>query len=235
MCLQAGAPGSAQVAVRAFLATCKGLEQAGIQVPYKVVASSKVLRFAGKSMALNAVDPGAALFSALDPHDSPDLYQPFHALTSRLIQIRTVTRSEFLEEAPFAIAPGMRIGLTPIGYSDGMHRLHCGEVLVHGIRVPIPRLRPPSEYAGRPDPRPRSVGWRRGRDHRGASRPANNPGGSCEEAGRFTRFRSGPRNKTHDPAGLSRRRSASIYERRPFDRGTGKLRKLRRSDAHFPW
>lgn len=120
-----------------FLGVCKGLEQAGVQVPYKVVASSKVLRLAGKSMALNAVDPGAALFSALDPNDAPDKYQPFHALKSRLIQVRTVSRTEYLEEAPFDITPGMRIGLIPIGYSDGMHRLNCGVVLVRGIRVPI--------------------------------------------------------------------------------------------------
>ena len=123
--------------VERFLAACKGLEQAGIQVPYKVVASSKVLRFAGKSMALNAVDPGAALFSSLDSNGAPEQYQPFHSFASRLIQVRTISRAEFLEEAPFAIAPGMRIGVIPAGYSDGMHRLHCGEVLVHGIRVPI--------------------------------------------------------------------------------------------------
>ena len=122
---------------RRFVAVCEGLEQAGIEVPLKVVASSKVLRFAGTAMALNAVDPGAALFSALNPDDATDECQPFHALKSQLIQVRDVSRTEFLEEAPFAIAPGMRIGVMPIGYSDGLHRLHCGEVLVRGVRVPI--------------------------------------------------------------------------------------------------
>jgi alanine racemase len=120
-----------------FVAACNGLEQAGIRVPLKVVASSKVLRLAGKSMMLNAVDPGAALFSTLNPKDSPDEYQPFHALRSRLIQVRNVSRTAFLEEAPFSITPGMRIGIIPMGYSDGLHRLHCGEVLVRGTRVPI--------------------------------------------------------------------------------------------------
>ena len=38
---------------------------------------------------------------------------------------------------PFAITPHMRIGVLPIGYSDGMHRLNCGEVLVRGERVPL--------------------------------------------------------------------------------------------------
>ena len=122
---------------RRFVAAGEALERAGIKVPLKVVASSKVLRFAGTSMALNAVDPGAALFSALGPTDSPDDYQPFHALKSQLIQVRNVSRTEFLDEAPFKMVPGMRLGVIPIGYSDGMHRLHCGEVLVRGVRVPI--------------------------------------------------------------------------------------------------
>ena len=122
---------------RRFMAACEGLEQAGINVPLKVVASSKVLRFAGTSMALNAVDPGASLFSALEPGNPSDEYQPFHALKSQLIQVRDISRTAFLEEAPFAIIPGMRVGIIPIGYSDGMHRLHCGEVLVRGSRVPI--------------------------------------------------------------------------------------------------
>ena len=122
---------------RRFLAAGEALARAGIKVPLRVVASSKVLRFAGTSMALNAVDPGAALFSALGAADPPDEYQPFRALKSQLIQVRNVSRTEFLEEAPFRITPGMRLGVIPIGYSDGMHRLHCGEVLVRGCRVPI--------------------------------------------------------------------------------------------------
>ncbi len=120
-----------------YLDACTAIEQAGITVPFKVVASSKVLRLAGQSMALNAVDPGAALFSALNPNDPSDEYQPFHALKSHLIQVRNVSRTAFLDEAPFRIKAGMRIGIIPIGYSDGMHRLHCGEVLVRGTRVPI--------------------------------------------------------------------------------------------------
>jgi alanine racemase len=120
---------------RRFLGVCAELEQAGIKVPLKAVASSKVLRLTGKSMILNAADPGAALFSALNPADATDEFQPFHALKSRLIQVRDVSRTEFLAEAPFRIVPGMRIGVIPIGYSDGMHRLNCGEVLVHGRRV----------------------------------------------------------------------------------------------------
>lgn len=120
-----------------FVAVCESLERAGISVPLKVLASSKILRLTGKSMVLNAVDPGAALFSPLEPQGSGEADQPFRALKSRLIQVGDVRRTEFLEEAPFKISPNMRMGVMPIGYSDGVHRLHCGEVLVRGERVPI--------------------------------------------------------------------------------------------------
>ena len=122
---------------RRFLGVCAELERAGVDVPFRVVASSKVLRMAGQSMVLNAVDPGDALFSPLERAQSAAGCQPFHSLKSHLIQVRDVTRTEFLDEAPFKIIPGMRIGVLPIGYSDGMKRLHCGEVLVRGTRVKI--------------------------------------------------------------------------------------------------
>jgi alanine racemase len=122
---------------RRFAAVCEELEQAGIRIPFKVVASSKILRMTGTAMALNAVDPGAALFSSLEPNDADERFQPFRSLKSRLIQARNVFRAEFPEEAPFPIKPGMRIGVAPIGYSDGVHRLHCGEVLVRGRRAAI--------------------------------------------------------------------------------------------------
>jgi alanine racemase len=122
---------------RRFVGVCEELERAGIKVPYKAVASSKVLRMSGKSMLLNAADPGAALFSALNPAEAGEQFQPFRALKSRLIQVRDVSRTEFPDEAPFKIVSGMRIGVIPIGYSDGMHRLNCGEVLVRGKRLSI--------------------------------------------------------------------------------------------------
>ena len=122
---------------RRFVGVCDELERAGIRIPFKIVAGSKVLKMTGGSMLLNAVDPGAALFSPVLADAAGDSCQPFHALKSRLIQVKDVLRTEFLEEAPFKITPGMRAGIIPIGYSDGMHRLNCGEVLVRGKRVPI--------------------------------------------------------------------------------------------------
>lgn len=122
---------------RRFAGICEELEQSGIRIPCKVVAGSKVLLMTGRSMLLNAVDPGAALFSPLLADGANELYQPFHSLKSRLIQVKNVVRTEFPDEAPFRIAPGMCVGIIPIGYSDGVHRLNCGDVLVRGERVPI--------------------------------------------------------------------------------------------------
>ena len=119
-----------------FLKALEDLRQAGLDIPLTVFASSKVLKASGKSMVLSAVDPGAALFTPLAPI-SEDGNEPFYSLKSRLIQVREVTRNQFLEKAPFRLVPGMRIGVIPFGYSDGLHRVHCGEVIVRGVRAKI--------------------------------------------------------------------------------------------------
>jgi alanine racemase len=105
----------------------------GITGAWFALASSKVLRMAGASMALNAVDPGASLFSSL----SGGTAQAFAQLRTRLIAVRTIERSEHLGQAPFAMHPGMRIGVLPIGYADGVHHVHAGSVLVGGQRAPV--------------------------------------------------------------------------------------------------
>lgn len=111
----------------------RDLEEDDINVPWFALASSKVLRMAGASMTLTAADPGAALFSSLSGGEA----QAFHQLRTSLLAIRNVERSEFLEQAPFAMHSGMRVGVLPIGYSDGVHQVHAGCVLIRGKRVPI--------------------------------------------------------------------------------------------------
>lgn len=113
----------------------------GIAVPWFALASSKVLRMAGSAMALTAADPGAALFSSLSGGSA----QAFSQLRTRLLAVRTVERSEHLQQAAFEMRPGMRVGVLPIGYSDGVHRVHAGCVLVRGQRAPIVG-RPALEY-----------------------------------------------------------------------------------------
>jgi alanine racemase len=120
-----------------FLKALEEVRRAGVDIPLKVFACSKVLKASGQSMLLSAVDPGAALFTPLTATSNEDDEEPFFSLKSRIIQVREATRDQFLEEAPFKLAPGMRVGIIPFGYSDGLHRVHCGEVLVHGVRAKI--------------------------------------------------------------------------------------------------
>ena len=66
-----------------------------------------------------------------------DLQPAFVSLTSRLIHVRAVERTEFRDLAPIPLTDGLRFGVIPIGLRDGMASLTCGEVLVRGRRVPI--------------------------------------------------------------------------------------------------
>jgi alanine racemase len=122
-----------------FEAMCRRLETLSITVPIRMIASSKILALTPR-LTLNAVDPGQMFFGPFRaagdvPWDTAR--QAFKAVSSRLIHIRVLERSEFISEAPFPIRPGMRIGVMPIGAADGMAQLHCGEVLVRGRRVPL--------------------------------------------------------------------------------------------------
>jgi len=123
-----------------FRQVIEALAREGIRVPLTAVASSRVMAMTGRAMVLNAVDPGASLFAA-----DADGRTPFHALRTRLLQAREISRTEYAEDAPIPLRAGLRVGVIPIGYSDGMARLHAGAVLIRGRRVPL--LSPPSlEY-----------------------------------------------------------------------------------------
>ena len=99
--------------------------------------------FAGyltQSLLKLAIDPGLVFFG-LDRHGpgliGADLQSAFHSLTSRLVQVKAVTRTAFRDVAPFSIAGPMRLGVFPIGRCDGMDTVCCPHVLVHGVRVNI--------------------------------------------------------------------------------------------------
>jgi alanine racemase len=122
-----------------FKSALQALNEAGIEPPIRMAASSGVLMQTDE-MHLNAVDPGHLLFGMYPagPRRPPlDLRRALRALKSRLVQVKTVNRAAFVEQAPFAIQPGMSIGVFPFGICDGMPQLHCGHVLVNGRRVPV--------------------------------------------------------------------------------------------------
>ena len=116
------------------------LREAGLRIPIAMTASTSVLLASATTMNLNAIDPGLVFFG-LDRHGpgliGADLRSAFHSLTSRLVQVKTVTRAGFRDVAPFSITGPMRLGVIPIGRYDGMDMLCCGHVLVHGVRANI--------------------------------------------------------------------------------------------------
>lgn len=122
-----------------FQAMLRRLEVLGIVPPIRMIASSKILSFAPQ-LPLTAVDPGQMFFGpfrAAGDVPWPTERQPFSRLSSRIIHVRTLDRSAFMDQAPFPMRPGMRMAVIPIGVSDGMAQLHCGEVLVRGRRAPV--------------------------------------------------------------------------------------------------
>ncbi|SDR52695.1 alanine racemase [Rhizobiales bacterium GAS113] len=122
-----------------FEAMCRRLEALGLAVAIRMIASSQVLSLTQR-LILNAVDPGQMFFGPLRAEGDvpwPTARQAFRKLTSRLIHLRHIDRRDFLEQAPFPVYPGMRMGVIPIGSADGMAQLHCGEVLVRGRRAKI--------------------------------------------------------------------------------------------------
>jgi alanine racemase len=122
-----------------FTAVLDALAARGVDVPVRLAASSPlVMGFPGTY--LNAVDPGRMLYGCL-PGDlgGPVGIRPaFRALKSRLIEAKAIEpRDRFNDAAPFPITGPMRLGVIPIGSSDGFHRLSVGRVLVRGRRAPI--------------------------------------------------------------------------------------------------
>jgi alanine racemase len=66
-----------------------------------------------------------------------DVRPAFVALKTRLIQVKAVSRQQYVEEAGFELNPDMRIGVVPMGYGDGLGSVDCGEVLIRGRRAAI--------------------------------------------------------------------------------------------------
>lgn len=112
----------------------------GLNVPTAMAASTPVVPIAGAG-GFDAIDVGRLIYGSLRAgRDRPEpmrIRNAFGALRSRLIQVKAIARSEYVAEAPFPIRHGMRIGVAPIGYADGLESLHCGVALVRGRRVPV--------------------------------------------------------------------------------------------------
>ena len=112
---------------------------AGIDLSVRL-AESSVMVGLGQRPRLNAIDPGHLLYGFLPGGraQAPEGLQPaFVALRTRILQVKQVSRPGFAGAAPMPLRDGMRVAVIPLGRSDGLRSLTCGEVLVRGRRAPI--------------------------------------------------------------------------------------------------
>jgi len=130
-----------------FVRACDAARPLCEAPPACVFASSRVLS-AGRDMLLSGVDPGQALFQLPQALASPETAgrTPFASLSSRLIHVFDVDRTEHRDVSPVPVGPGTRIGIVPIGYGDGLVHLNAGVALVRGRRVALASA-PSVEYA----------------------------------------------------------------------------------------
>lgn len=120
-----------------FESVLEELRLAGAEAPITMAASSAVL-LSTNSMTLNAVDPGHLLYGLVPGGpvlENIPLRPAFSSLRSQLIQVKEWRRDGWPELAPFDPDGIDRIGILPIGRSDGMVSLNSGWVLVNGQRV----------------------------------------------------------------------------------------------------
>lgn len=115
------------------------LARAGIDLSVRLAESSVTVGL-GQRSRLNAIDPGHLLYGFVPGGRTvaPAGLQPaFVALRTRILQVKQVSRPGFPDAAPMPLRDGMRVAVIPLGRSDGLRSLTCGEVLVRGRRVPI--------------------------------------------------------------------------------------------------
>ena len=141
----AGAEADAEAVIRVqldrFGAVVRAVRDSGIEIPVAIAASTPVLLRIGDA-GFNGIDVGRIVYGNLRSDTEAEtrgmrIRNAFVSLRSRLIHCRTVRRPDRGDPAPFPARPGMRIGIAPIGYSDGIESLHCGVALVRERRVPI--------------------------------------------------------------------------------------------------
>ena len=118
-----------------------GLRREGYSTGISMAASTPVLMLTS-SMSMDAVDVGRYLYGIVRPRVEPSLAElglrsAFLSLRSRITYCKLIDRSDYLDVAPFAIHPGMQVGVAPMGFADGLAFLNCGAALVRGRRAPV--------------------------------------------------------------------------------------------------
>ena len=106
------------------------------------MAASTSLLVQTRDYVLDAVDVGRFIYGLAAPASDLEFSQlglrtALISLTSRLVHCKTIERGDLPESALSHFRPGMRIGVVPIGFADGLASWTCGSALVRGRRVPL--------------------------------------------------------------------------------------------------
>jgi alanine racemase len=128
-----------------FAVALDSLAAGGSAPVHRIVAASSALRRLAAlrfDQRLTAVDPGSILLGSGPPeHGVLSQVRPaLEQIASRLVQVRSVSRTAYEDDGPYPLGPGMRVGILPIGRADGLPAIGAGHVLLGGRPARILRI-----------------------------------------------------------------------------------------------
>jgi alanine racemase len=134
------APGYVTDQIASFMSALTAIARSGIDVGIRMVSSSALL-LEHPDADLDAVDPGRLMMGIGFPSIPERRMQWRHAvraIKSRLVMVKSLDHGGCVPEAPFLPdRQGMRLGLIPLGWSDGYPAKpsKVADVLVRGRRA----------------------------------------------------------------------------------------------------
>jgi alanine racemase len=122
-----------------FQRVLEELDRDGIPLPLRMAVSSGALRLSD-TMTLDAIDVGTLLFGLEPPGPTErdlGLRPALVRLSTRLSQVRDRHRTDFPAFSPIPTDRSVRLGVIPMGASDGLLGVSTGQVLIGGRRAKI--------------------------------------------------------------------------------------------------
>ena len=138
--------GAARLQLERFGEIIRDIERAGVPVRFRHVANSAAVMVFGPEAAFDLVRPGVSAYGMYPSTEVAERMRgvvdlrPCMTVVSALAKVTTYDREWTVGYGrSYAVGPGSRIGVVPVGYGDGYRRAlsNCGTALVHGIRVPV--------------------------------------------------------------------------------------------------
>lgn len=128
--------------IERFEAILAAAAEGGLHPRYRHVANSGALIDFPEAAAFDLVRPGVSMYGMFPSEDVDQSVplRPVMRVVSRIVKLNRYDREWTVGYGrTWKVKAGSVIGIVPIGYGDGYPRLlsNRGEVLVHGMRVPI--------------------------------------------------------------------------------------------------